>query len=107
MYPWLWVWSPQVHFPWSGSVAQSIEPNTTWFYNMIPPVSGNAEIEAQVFQLASYGTQLGLITDVLLEVIKETENLSPKATESLKELHNLKTRIEVIKKRSAQQTRLK
>ncbi|MFZ6711902.1 hypothetical protein [Undibacterium sp. TC9W] len=49
MYPWLWVWSPQVHSPWSGSVAQSIEPNTTWFYNMIPPVSGDAGIEAQVF----------------------------------------------------------
>ncbi|MES2036365.1 MAG: hypothetical protein V4495_00885 [Pseudomonadota bacterium] len=102
MYPWLWVWSPQVHFPWSGSVAQSIEPNTTWFYNMIPPVSGDAGIEAQVFQLASYGTQLGQITDVLLDIVKETENLSPKALESLKELQTLKTKIEVIKKRSAQ-----
>ncbi|MFZ6681956.1 hypothetical protein [Undibacterium sp. Tian12W] len=106
MYPWLWVWSPQVHFPWSGSVAQSIEPNTTWFYNMIPPVSGDAGIEAQAFQLASYGTQLGQITDVLLDIVKDSENLSPKAAKSLKELRSLKARIEIIKKRSAQPTKI-
>ena len=107
MYPWLWVWSPQFHFPWSGSVAQKIEPNTTWFNNMIPPVSGDAEIEAQAFHLASYGTQLGLITDVLLDIVKETGNLSPKAAESMRELTMLKAKIEVIKKRSARQAKQK
>ena len=30
MFPWLWLWAPQLHFPWSGDVAQDIEPTTTW-----------------------------------------------------------------------------
>ncbi|MBC3919354.1 hypothetical protein H8L32_17825 [Undibacterium sp. CY18W] len=105
MYPWLWVWSPQVHFPWSGNVAQKIEPRT-WFNAMIPPVSGDAEIEAQVFNAASYGTQLGLIIDILLDIVKETEDLSPKASASLKELSVLKSKIEDIKKRSGTPSRI-
>ena len=106
MYPWLWVWSPQVHFPWSGSVAQKIEPRTTWFTSMIPPVSGDAAIEEQVFNAASYGTQLGLITDVLLDIVKETETLSPRASKSLDELKVLKSKIEDIKKISAKKAAL-
>ena len=22
MFPWFWFWAPQIHFPWSGDVAQ-------------------------------------------------------------------------------------
>ncbi len=98
MYPWLWVWTPQFHFPWSGNVAQKIEPNTSWFSDLIPPEAGNAQIESQLFALASYGTQLGLITEVLLDLAKETTNLSPKATESMKKLQDLKVKMEEIKK---------
>ena len=36
MYPWLWFWAPQFHFPFSGSVAQRIEPDTRWFFDGIP-----------------------------------------------------------------------
>ena len=66
MHPWLWFWAPQIHFPWSGSLAQNIAPNTSWFSDLIQPGAGNARIEAQAFATASYGKQLGLITDVLL-----------------------------------------
>lgn len=66
MYPWLWFWAPQVHFPWSGAVSQNIEPNTTWFSSLIKPGAGNAQIERRAFEVASYGRQFGLITEVLL-----------------------------------------
>ena len=73
MYPWLWFWAPQIHFPLSGSVWQDYKPNTTWFSDLIKPESGNARIEERVFSVASYGTQLGLITKVLLEFAEQAE----------------------------------
>jgi hypothetical protein len=97
MYPWLWFWAPQIHFPWSGSVAQNIEPNTTWFSDLIKPDAGNARIEQQAFGVASYGTQLGLITDVLLELSK-TGTLPDKAAQALEELRRISSRIDTIKR---------
>lgn len=63
MYPWLWFWAPQFHFPFSGSVAQRIEPD---FFSNIPPEAGNGDVEKQIVDVASYGRQLGWITEVLL-----------------------------------------
>lgn len=40
MFPWLWFWAPHIHFPWSGSVAQQIDPNLGWFFGAIQPSSG-------------------------------------------------------------------
>jgi hypothetical protein len=59
MYPWLWIWAPQLHFPWSGGVAQRIEPNANWFFDSISGQPGNAKIEKKAFGVASYGKQLG------------------------------------------------
>lgn len=62
-----WSWSPQIHFPWSGGVAQHIEPDLNWFSHWITPGAGNAGIEEKAFtDVASYGKQLGLIIEVLL-----------------------------------------
>jgi hypothetical protein len=97
MYPWLWFWAPQIHFPWSGSVSQQIEPNTSWFSDLIKPAAGNAEIERQAFAVASYGRQLGLLTEVLIDVAEKTEELSPEAAKSLERLRMIKTSIESIK----------
>lgn len=97
MYPWLWFWAPQVHFPWSGAVSQQIEPNTSWFSDLIKPAAGNAEIERQAFAVASYGRQLGLLTEVLIDVAEKTEELSPEAAKSLERLRMIKTSIESIK----------
>ena len=49
MYPWLCFWAPQIHFPLSGSLAQNIEPNTTWFSDLIKPPAGDARIEEKAF----------------------------------------------------------
>jgi molybdopterin converting factor small subunit len=100
MFPWLWLWAPQFYFPWSGSVAQNIEPDTDWFFGTIQPEAGNAQVEKRVFGIASYGKQLGLITDVLLELTRparEAATLSPEAAESFDKLDKLRTQIQKIK----------
>jgi len=65
MHPWLWLYAPQLNLPLSGGVAQDIHP-ATWFEQHIPAQAGSAQIEAQATQVASYGTQLGLLTDLML-----------------------------------------
>ncbi|MEL6234402.1 MAG: hypothetical protein AAFR46_08325 [Pseudomonadota bacterium] len=55
------MWSPNFHFPLSGDVEQEIEPRFT------TPIAGVAEIEgAIVHEVASYGRQLGALTDAVL-----------------------------------------
>lgn len=78
MVPWLWIWSPQSHFPWSGSVAQHIEPKTNWFSDYIKSESGDAQIEESVFQRFSYGTQLSQIIKLLLATV-DVSSLNPEA----------------------------
>ncbi|MBA2492275.1 MAG: hypothetical protein H0V34_11445 [Gammaproteobacteria bacterium] len=101
MYPWLWLWTPQIHFPWSGSVAQHIEPDTDWFFGAIRPAAGNGEIERKAFEVASYGRQLGLITEVLLAQNEQgavTPEQGALALERLKEIHE---QIEAVKAEEA------
>ena len=87
MYPWLWFWAPQVHLPWSGDVAQRIDPTTHWFFQGIRPGAGHARIEEQAFDVASYGKQLGLISELLLDLTEPGQNaLPPKAAEARREL---------------------
>jgi hypothetical protein len=97
MFPWLWFWSPQFHFPFSGDVAQRIDPDTTWFFRGIEPQAGNARIEQRAFDVASYGKQLGLITDVLLDVARRSAPKSAKGVKSLARLESIAREIELIK----------
>lgn len=97
MYPWIWFWAPQVHYPWSGGVSQNIHPNTAWFSDLIQASAGNAKIEQQAFSVASYGKQLGLITEVLISVAEQTQPLSPEAADSLARLRTIKSAIDAIK----------
>lgn len=101
MFPWIWWWAPTVHLPWSGNVSQDIEPTTEWFFGAIPRAAGDGRIEKQAFELASYGRQLGLITEVLLGLCAEQAPADPKARESLDALRDIAARIEALK----QQTR--
>jgi len=82
MFPWLWVWAPDLNFPWSGSVAQRIEPNTNWFFDAIPDGAGDRRIEKKAFGVASYGRQLGLLTEVLIELADKQAPLSVEAATS-------------------------
>lgn len=97
MYPWLWLWSPQIHFPWSGSVAQDIHPDTNWFTAHIQGGAGDADVERGAFAVASYGKQLGLITEVLLAVAEQQAALAPEADAALDRLRKIKTAIDAIK----------
>ncbi len=96
-FPWLWLWMPQVHFPWSGSVDQTIEPNTNWFFDSIAPAAGNSQIEKKAFAVASYGRQLGLITDVLVALAEKGSVESGAAAEALSRLKDIRDRIATIK----------
>ena len=68
MFPWLWWWAPQIQFPLSGPVMQDFDPGNAWFFKAIKPQAGDAEIEKQAFDIATYGKQLGLISEVLIEL---------------------------------------
>jgi hypothetical protein len=97
MFPWLWFWAPQVHFPWSGDVAQRIDPDTHWFFQGINPGAGDPGIEEKAFAVASYGKQLGLITEVLIELAEQANPKSAKAAASLKRLKLIRDEIEQVK----------
>lgn len=89
MIPYSWMWSPQVHFPFSGNFSQDISPDTSWFFGSIKPTAGIGSIEKEVFEVASYGKQLGLILDVLMPLIGEAESeKSEKSKETLKALYH-------------------
>ena len=100
MYPWLWFWAPQFHFPFSGSVAQRIEPDTNWFFAGIRPEAGNADVEKQIFDVASYGRQLGLITEVLLGQTTDGVVPAEQAAESLSKLKAVYREVEAVKRRN-------
>lgn len=97
MFPWFWFWAPQIHFPYSGTLTQRIDPDTHWFFQGIAPGAGNARIEERAFAVASYGKQLGLITEVLLDVARQNSPRSAKAAKSLADLEKIAREIEGIK----------
>ena len=97
MNPWQLFWAPQFHFPFGGSVAQRIEPNTNWFFGSIQPGAGDAAVEQKAFEIASYGKQLGLITEVLLDIVERTEPTTTEGRKALKDLQKIRTAIEVLK----------
>lgn len=101
MYPWLWFWAPQFHFPFSGSVAQRIEPDTRWFFAGISPEAGNGEVERQIFDVASYGRQLGLITEVLLSQASKDTIAPEQAAQSLARLKGVYREVEGVKRRNS------
>ena len=98
MVPWFWFWSPQFHFPFSGSVAQRIEPDTHWFFSGIRPEAGDAGTEEQIFDVASYGRQLGLLTEVLLALADKGSIPAAKAASSLAQLKAVHSEIEGVKR---------
>lgn len=97
MYPWIVFWAPHLYFPWSGSVAQRIEPDTNWFFGSIAPDAGDATIEKKAFDVASYGRQLGLITEVLIDLAEKVAPESQEAKESFARLKDIKARIDGLK----------
>lgn len=98
MFPWLWFWAPQLHMPWSGDVAQRIAPNTHWLFGSISPVAGNGVIEQRVFEnVASYGKQLGLLTEVVMELADKGQSLPDEVQQALGKLGEIRQQIEEVK----------
>jgi hypothetical protein len=97
MFPCFFVWAPQFHLPLSGSVAQRIEPDTEWFFGAIDPAAGDGQVERQAFEIASYGRQLGLIADVLLDLAAQQAPDTARGRESLARLADIQARIARIK----------
>ena len=102
MYPWLWFWAPQFHFPFSGSVAQRIDPDTSWFFAGIRPEAGNGDVEKQIFDVASYGRQLGLITEVLLANTSKGTIAPKQAAKALAQLEDVYAEVEAVKSRNCE-----
>lgn len=101
MNPWFLFWAPQLTLPFGGSVAQRIEPNTNWFFDAIAPNAGDPLIERKAFEVASYGRQLGLITEVLADLAAQLPPTSPRGQKSLKRLREIQQRIEQLKEQDA------
>lgn len=101
MYPWLWFWAPQLHFPWSGSVAQQIEPNLGWFFGAIRPGAGDGTVERDAFEVATYGKQLGLISDALLGLSGRSPVTPDQANLALDRLEEIRVKIESLKNKRA------
>ena len=97
MFPWVWFWAPQVRLPFSGDVAQDIEPRLDAFFRGIKPASGDARIEAQAFDVASYGDQLGTITELLLELAERLPAEEQAKSKPLEDLRKIHKAIESIK----------
>ncbi|WP_457388417.1 hypothetical protein [Roseateles sp. P5_E1] len=97
MFPWFWLWAPQLRLPFSGDVAQDIEPRLDWFFAGIKPQAGNARIEARAFDVASYGDQLGVITQLLIEMAERQPAEAQAASAPLQELRRIHGEIEAIK----------
>ena len=96
MVPWLWYWAPQFQFPFSGSVAQRIEPD---FFSRIDSDAGNGDIERDAFDVASYGRQLGLISEVLLSMTGKDPVSRARGEESLARLKVIYDKVESVKRR--------
>lgn len=102
MFPWPWIWAPQVHLqvhlPLSGDLNQRIAPETNWFAEHIRDGAGDADVERDAFeQVASYGKQLGLITEVLLGMSRDGTVTPEKAQQSLIHLAQVHRDIERLK----------
>lgn len=95
MFPWLWIFAPQTYWPLSGAVSQDLV--TDAFFRGIRPGAGVPAIERQVFEQASYGKQLGWLSDVVIEAIDANALRSAGAREALASLRTLHGRVERIK----------
>lgn len=80
-------WSPTWNFPLSGDVRQDIDP----IFGL--EIKGVPEIEREVVtSVASYGKQLGKITEALLVLAKATKTDLPEIAELAEEVEAAKLR---------------
>lgn len=98
MFPWLWVYAPNYQFPWSGAWAQSIDTDTV-VGALTREGSKNAALERKAIDIASYGRQLGWITEVLLGRTSADPKDQIRGEQALAELRRVHDEIETLKER--------
>ena len=93
MFPWLWLWMPQYHL-----FNQNVQPQTDWVFGNIAPRAGDGATEKRIHEgVASYGRQLGLLTEVLL-ALADKDSISPElARQSLERLKAIRAEVEQVK----------
>lgn len=101
MFPWFWIYAPQTYWPLSGAVTQDISPEA--FFGGIKPGAGVPEIEREVFEIASYGKQLGW----LLDAAAGSEEEKTEALVNLRELHGKVLEIKQRRKADRERAALK
>lgn len=96
MFPWFW-WhiAPRYEFPLSGNVTQDFLMKE--FFSAIKPIAGNGPIEQKAFESASYGKQIGLISELLLSLADSDIVDANKGRVALKQLEKIYRDIETIK----------
>ena len=96
MFPWFW-WhlAPRYEFPLSGNVTQDFLMET--FFSAIKPSAGDGRIEQKAFESASYGKQIGLISELLLSLADSKVVDADKANSALRKLEKIYSDIEEIK----------
>jgi hypothetical protein len=95
MFPWLWIFAPLTYWPLSGAVSQDFSLDA--FFRAIGPASGAPSVEQRAFEQASYGRQLGWLTDVIVEAVKPTALSSLEASQSFASLEDLHAKIKLMK----------
>jgi hypothetical protein len=94
MFPWIW-FQPTFNFPFSGDVAQDIEPRTIWDLPFSGPYRGNRPLERRILaEGAGYGEQLKVLHAAVLALI---DHLKVEKLEGCKEAIELHRKIDDIK----------
>lgn len=72
MNPWWWI----LKSPLSGDLEQSIAPVTQWWSPQLEfNIAGDRQLEAKIIaEIASYGSQLGTLTDAVLELADDRDS---------------------------------
>ncbi|HEX4879693.1 MAG TPA: hypothetical protein VFV39_07610 [Limnobacter sp.] len=102
MFPWFWVWAPHLHWPLSGDVRQRIEPDMNWFFGTIPASAGHGATEQKLFETASYGRQLGYLTEAVLAIVDEIPVKNEVNREAIVQLQELAQQLNRVKKDATQ-----
>lgn len=87
MNPWLFPWQGMFKGPLSGNVTQDISPDISWLSPQVEfNFAGDRRIEAEVVaDVASYGKQLGILSEAMLEIADGDKG---EAVERLRKLTN-------------------
>ncbi len=91
-------WQPFLSNPVKGEVDQDILPS--WFSTYIT-VTGQGEPELEqkiVTEVATYGKQIGELTDVVLALAESANFTDSKAQEAVRELRSIEKKVELKKK---------